>query len=264
MLSGVMKAKGWSIPQTNDKVLELLGPLDWKRSRVADVGAGRGAFSMLLGEKLRAEHGLGPREHLFACDPISKSFEYDGIDCAPTLANGRLPFEDASFDATVSIEVIEHVEDSFAFLRELARVTKPGGRVIVTTPNVLNLSSRLRSFACGFPELFDPLPIRDGDPRVCSGHIHPIAPYFLAFAALRAGLIDPTLHSDRTKHSAAALTVLCSPVLFVGNALQRARLARKQPRVLEANSDLLAAVRSWRMLTGRTAILCASKPTSPP
>ena len=128
MLRRVMRAKGWSIPRTSEKVLELLGLLDWKHSRVADVGAGRGAFSMLLGEKLRTEHGLDPREHLFACDLLPKSFEYEGISCAATLSNGQLPFEDESFDVTVSIEVSEHVENSFAFLRELARVTKPGGR----------------------------------------------------------------------------------------------------------------------------------------
>ena len=260
-----MKAKGWSIPKTSARVLELLAPLDWKSgARVADVGAGRGAFSMLLGEELRTKHGLEPQQHLCACDLIPSSFEYDGVDCARTLPDGRLPFDDALFDATVSIEVIEHVEDSFAFMRELARITKPGGMVIVTTPNVLNLSSRLRSFATGFPSLFDPLPIKNGDPRLCSGHIHPIAPYFLAFAALRAGLVEPELHSDRTKSSAAALAVLCSPALFVGGALQQARLARKQPTLLAENRELLAAQRSWRMLTGRTAILSARKPARVP
>jgi 2-polyprenyl-3-methyl-5-hydroxy-6-metoxy-1,4-benzoquinol methylase len=46
-----------------------------------------------------------------------------------------LPFTDESFDCVVSIDVHEHLADPTSFNRELARVVKRGGRVIVTVPN---------------------------------------------------------------------------------------------------------------------------------
>ena len=46
-----------------------------------------------------------------------------------------LPFPDASFDLVTSFQVLEHVPDPVAFLRELARVARPGGTVILATPN---------------------------------------------------------------------------------------------------------------------------------
>ncbi len=46
-----------------------------------------------------------------------------------------IPFEDAAFDAVVSMQVIEHIEDDHAFLDELQRVLKPGGEAHLTTPN---------------------------------------------------------------------------------------------------------------------------------
>ena len=46
-----------------------------------------------------------------------------------------LPFPDGSFDLVTSFQVLEHVPDPIAFLRELARVTGPGGTVILATPN---------------------------------------------------------------------------------------------------------------------------------
>ncbi len=48
---------------------------------------------------------------------------------------GILPFTDGSFDVAVSIDIHEHLLDPLPVTRELARVTCPGGRVIVTTPN---------------------------------------------------------------------------------------------------------------------------------
>ncbi len=42
---------------------------------------------------------------------------------------------DASFDAVVAVEVLEHVEDDAAFVREVHRVLKPGGTFLMTTPN---------------------------------------------------------------------------------------------------------------------------------
>jgi 2-polyprenyl-3-methyl-5-hydroxy-6-metoxy-1,4-benzoquinol methylase len=54
--------------------------------------------------------------------------------CAVVADALALPFADNSFDCVVSSEVIEHVVDPAAFVHELLRVLKPGGRCIVSTP----------------------------------------------------------------------------------------------------------------------------------
>jgi SAM-dependent methyltransferase len=45
-----------------------------------------------------------------------------------------MPLDDATFDLTVSLDVIEHLEDDIGALSELRRVTKPGGALLVTVP----------------------------------------------------------------------------------------------------------------------------------
>lgn len=47
----------------------------------------------------------------------------------------RLPCPDGAFDVVISIDVHEHLDDCEPFNRELVRVLRPGGRVLVTTPN---------------------------------------------------------------------------------------------------------------------------------
>jgi SAM-dependent methyltransferase len=56
-------------------------------------------------------------------------------ECLRVDANQRLPFDDASFDLIWSSEVIEHLENPEFALAELRRVTKPGGLLVLTTPN---------------------------------------------------------------------------------------------------------------------------------
>jgi len=53
-----------------------------------------------------------------------------------------LPFMDAAFATVVAAEVIEHVFDTQAVVTELARVLRPGGWLVVTTPNLVALSGR--------------------------------------------------------------------------------------------------------------------------
>jgi SAM-dependent methyltransferase len=254
-----MNEMAWSAPATSRCVLDLLSDLDWSRARIVDVGAGRGHLVRLLAERLRAR-ALEPRDRLFACDLVPESFEVSDLGCRPIATDGRLPFEDASFDAVVSVEVIEHVEDPFLFWRELARIAKPGATIVVTTPNVLNINSRLRTLFTGFPLLFDPLPLDGHDPRRLGGHIHPIAPYYLAYGALRAGLVEPRFHPDRTKASAVALALLLWPLLRVGRLRHEWRWRRKSPHATAQNRSLLAAQCGWDLLTCRSAVLRVRKP----
>jgi SAM-dependent methyltransferase len=63
--------------------------------------------------------------------------------------NVRLPFPDATFDLVTSLEGIEHVENHFLMLREFGRVTKPGGHLVLSTPNICSLEERLKFLVRG-------------------------------------------------------------------------------------------------------------------
>jgi SAM-dependent methyltransferase len=248
-----------SAVSTNRRVAELLPDLDWSAAQLVDVGAGRGYFLGLLARGL--EHlRQAPARHLHACDLFPADFEVPGLTCAQAGENGSAPFADQAFDAVVSIEVIEHLENSYAFLRELFRLAKPGATVIVTTPNTLHLQSRVRNLVFGFPTLFDPLPLDASDPRSTSGHILPIAPYFLAYAARRAGFVQIELFTDSRKPAALLLGLLLAPFLLLGRAYHRLRLGLRHPAKFAQNRPWLRAQNGLDLLLGRTTILRARRP----
>jgi SAM-dependent methyltransferase len=58
----------------------------------------------------------------------------------------KLPFEDSSFDAVICNQVLEHVFEPDAFLREIARVLKAGGRLLLTVPFVWDEHEQPRDF----------------------------------------------------------------------------------------------------------------------
>jgi SAM-dependent methyltransferase len=69
-----------------------------------------------------------------------------GISVATADLGGQLPFEDQTFDAVVSNQVIEHLHDTDLFLAETFRVLKPNGVVVTSTENLAswhNISSLL-------------------------------------------------------------------------------------------------------------------------
>lgn len=68
-----------------------------------------------------------------------------------------LPFADGAFDAVVSLEGIEHLLSPARCLAEFCRVLRPGGRLVLTTPNVNNVQSRWHYLASGRYSGFRPI-----------------------------------------------------------------------------------------------------------
>ena len=248
---------------TNDKVLELVRPLLKPGVKIADIGAGEGFFSQLVGQYVEAELGLQPSTILSACDIFPEYFRYGAIKCGTIAPDGRLPYDDASIDIACSLEVVEHVEDQFAFARELFRVLRPGGTAIISTPNILNINSRWRNLHSGFAVLFDPLLLSSADPVHTSGHINPVSYYYLAYQLTRAGFASTSVTYDRFKTSARFLVVLCAPVIWIGNQLLRRRLGARKPDVAAENASILSGMWSLDMLTSRSIITISNKPGSP-
>ncbi len=118
----------------------LLPERDLKNKRVLEIGCGRGGFSCWL-----ASQPDQPKEI------VAADFAVTAVQKAEAFASEQelrriiwqvcdiqaIPHADATFDTVISCETIEHVPRPRVAIRELARVLKPGGRLLVTTPNYL-------------------------------------------------------------------------------------------------------------------------------
>lgn len=104
---------------------------------LVDAGCGQGDLYRALAGWSRNYIGLDAVRYPGLRD--QPAFEFRATD----LNAARWPVDDACADAAVAVETIEHLENPRALMRELARVAKPGGLVLVTTPNQLSWLSKL-------------------------------------------------------------------------------------------------------------------------
>ena len=109
------------------KYADTLAP-DRPGTRVLDVGCGVGQVVRRLKEAGFEACGVEVSE------PNLAKARQAGLDCQ--FYDGRhLPFPDAHFASVGALNVLEHVEEPEAFIAELVRVTAPGGRLVVSSPN---------------------------------------------------------------------------------------------------------------------------------
>jgi 2-polyprenyl-3-methyl-5-hydroxy-6-metoxy-1,4-benzoquinol methylase len=155
---------------THDRVLGLLDrPAG---GAVGDFGTGQGALADALARR-------GYQVQAFGYDARQYRADAPFVQC--DLDDG-IPLPDATLDGALAVEVIEHLENPNVLVRELARVVRPGGWIIVTTPNVLSLISKVAFAIRGVPTQF-------GDLKYdTNGHISPVSEHDLRRIAARAGL----------------------------------------------------------------------------
>src|SRR6185312_11751960 len=116
---------------------------------VLEIGCGRGDLSRWLASRPSPPRRLVAAD--FAGSAVSKGASYarrrnlGGIDWQVADIT-RLPYLDDTFETVVSCETVEHVPHPERAFHELARVLKPGGRLLLTTPNYLSTTGLYRAY----------------------------------------------------------------------------------------------------------------------
>jgi SAM-dependent methyltransferase len=108
--------------------------------RVIDCGCGEGYGTALLAEYATQAIGVDREPEVIAY-AVGK---YRAAERAAFVAASvdALPFADSSVDVVVCFQVLEHLPDPLAFLREVRRLLSPGGVLMLTTPNLLVTGAR--------------------------------------------------------------------------------------------------------------------------
>jgi methionine biosynthesis protein MetW len=116
---------------------------------VLDIGCGRGTLIAALREKAPEISCTG----LEVSEALCEMAKAAGIDASVYDLAEPLPFAEGRFDAVILGEVIEHLFDPDAALDDIHRILRPGGRLIVTTPNLACWLNRVLLLA-GIQPLF--------------------------------------------------------------------------------------------------------------
>lgn len=197
--------------------------------RLLDLASGSGALSLRL-----KDLGFRPT----AADYVSENFRLPDVPFHQLDLNGAFSHhlsKDSPFDGIIAAEIIEHLENPYHFTRQCASTIKPGGLLIITTPNLQNLPSIAHFLWNGEASYFGKSNIQ-GD-----GHISPLTQWQLKLAAERAGFSILQESSVGALHSSInASPRTCAKVLleYVLRAATRvpAKL-RREVFILVARKD---------------------------
>jgi SAM-dependent methyltransferase len=182
--------------------------------------------------------------------------------------NAPLPFRAGAFDGVLSREGIEHFEGQAGFVRECARVLRPGGRIVLTTPNVMHLAARLsamltgqRTMRRGLANEVETLRARSAG-RYYHGHIFLIDYFRLRYLMRLAGFGALEVYTDRLSPSSIALAPIV-PAMYaasraaVGAFARKARQHRRAVAPPQLTGEILRHVFSPALLFGKRMIVTA-------
>lgn len=156
------RARAWE--GLHQAALEVLRQQAPPPRELWDIACGQGAFS-----KLVLEAGY----HVHAVDGDIQQCRVPGVSCESLDLNDVAQVErfirarDGRADVTVALEIIEHLRNPWAFMQFCADMTKPGGYILLSTPHIGSIYSRLLFLRTGQFLMFQ-------DYRKPFGHINPV------------------------------------------------------------------------------------------
>ena len=218
-----------------------------------DIGSGSGDLVKLLKKHVNTKASC--------CDYTDELIKLPGqkVDIVDLNIKKELPYQDSAFDIVTATEVIEHLEDFRAILREIYRVLKPGGICVLSTPNILNLNSRLRNLCFGFAELMGPLPLQNRKIESCFGHINPISVFYIMHALHELNFNQIDVAVDKYQRSGIVKAIIFwLPIKLVGSIIWW-REVTKYKTIDNSNKKIVRALNSLPILLGRTIIVSAIK-----
>lgn len=129
---------GWTTAAEQDRFIELLGL--GPGQRLLDIGCGSGGPLLRIAERTGVtacgidvhKDGIATAKRQAADRGLGDLVTFEVCD-----ATGPLRFEDASFDAVLSVDAISHMPDRIGVLTKWARVIKPGGKLLFTNASVV-------------------------------------------------------------------------------------------------------------------------------
>lgn len=136
-----------------------------KESMILDFGCGEGAFSQRL-----KDNGF----HVHSSDIDKEQFKAT-VDKFIHLDLNKEQIADnfdIKYDVIIAMEIIEHLENPWKFIRDIKSILNPGGLLVLSTPNISNFSSRIRFLQKGTFQGFEANDLS-------YGHITTITPFHL-------------------------------------------------------------------------------------
>lgn len=235
-----------AMPGVHDAAKRLVAGLP--RGSLVDLGAGQGAFSAW------SDQAGFPTT---AVDINRGNYLSESVGFVQADINQPLPLKSDSADVVVALEVIEHLENAYALLREAARVARPGGHVVVSTPNETNLAARVSYLVSGFFSDASYVMRVPASGEHYYPHINCLPLPTLEYAWRRAGLELVQFQPSRIRLLACLLWPFLAPLQWFKLAMRHHK-RRHADRATE-----LAAYRLMndpRVLTSRILVFLLRKP----